>query len=257
MLIFVIGGPAANLMSAAAIVVLVRYVFPSSADTWVAPFAAGFAYFSLFLALVSLLPLLPNSRSDGARIWMLLTSYNRTRRLISALALASQTRRGVPLKFWKKSWLRTVASIRDASFDEFTANWIAFLAASSRKEAPEAAAHLERCLELAHALSIVKRDELAREAAIFTAWFRCDVVGAEKWLAQMKHPKQTTRIMQLRMRVALDSARADYESAFSGLHEGAVFIDALPETPFKVMLKESWQEWEGEIQGRKNEMTSV
>jgi hypothetical protein len=106
-------------------------------------------------------------------------------------------------------------------------------------------------------LPISKRDELAREAGIFAAWFRNDAVAAEKWFAQMKYPKQTTKIMRIRVRIALDCARREFGSAFNLIQEGTAFIEALPETPFRGLLKESWQEWADEVKERQNQTVTA
>jgi hypothetical protein len=253
-LLFIVGGPAANLISAAVAVGLVKYLFLNS---WMVPVLVGFVYISLLIGVVGVLPLWPKSRSDGSRIWMLLTSREKTRRLLAAMALVNQTRLGTPLKAWKKTWMNATTSVRDESFDEFTANWIAFCAASSRKDLPKVTAHLERCLGLAYMLPDSKRDEIAREAGIYAAWFRNDAVAAEKWIGQMKYPKQTTKMLQLRLQVVLDCARKDFARAFEGMKEGAEFIESLPETPYRTLLKESWKEWEGDLKEKQNELVNT
>jgi hypothetical protein len=255
MLVFIAGGPAANLVSAAVASVLVKSAL--SPSSWLMPVAIGFLYFSLFLGVVGFLPLWPKSRSDGSRIWMLLTSRGKTRRWISTMALLIQSRLGTSPKLLKQTWLTSATSLRDDSFDEFTANWIAFAAASSRKDVPKVTAYLERCLELAYMLPDSTRDEIAREAGIYAAWFRNDAEAAEEWFGQMKHPKQTTKIMQIRVNVVLDCARGDFTRATEGLGQGSAFIESLPDTPLRAMLKESWNEWGEELEERRNQTTSI
>lgn len=250
-LLFIVGGPAASLASAAVAVFLIKYFFPKS---WLVPVGAGYAYLSSLIGIAGFLPLWPRSRSDGSRIWMLLTSHEKTRRLISTLALLHQTKLGTPLKLWKTTWLNATTAVRDDSIDEFTSNWIAFCAASARKDIPKLTAHLERCLELAYMLPDAKRDEIAREAGIYVAWFRNDAAAAEKWFAQRKYPKQTMRIMRIRMRVALDCARKDFASSFQAIEEGAAFIESLPNTPYREVLRESWREWQNELTEKQNQL---
>lgn len=250
-LLFIVAGPSASLVSAAAAVFLVQYLFSNS---WLIPVGAAYAYLSSLIGIAGFLPLWPRSRSDGSRIWMLLTSRERTRRLISTLALVHQTKRGIPLKLWKRTWLNATTAVRDGSFDEFTSNWIAFLAASARKDIPELTGHLERCLELAYMLPDAARDEIAREAGIYAAWFRNDSAAGEKWFAQRKYPKQTTPMMRIRMNVALDCARKDFASSFRGIEEEATFIESLPNTPYREVLKESWREWEDELREKQSQL---
>ena len=250
-LLFIIGGPTASLVSAAVAAFLIKCVFSKS---WLVPVSAGYAYLSLLIGSAGFLPLWPKSRSDGSRMWMLLTSREKTRRLISTLALLHQTKLGIPLKLWKKTWLNATTAVRDDSFDEFTSNWIAFCAASARKDVPKLTAHLERCLELASVLPDAKRDEIAREAGIYVAWFRNDAGAAEKWFAQRKYSNQTTRIMQIRMKVALDCARRDFASSFKGIEEGANIIESLPNTPYREVLRESWREWQDELTKKQSQL---
>lgn len=250
-LLFTIGGPAASLVSAVVAAFLIKYMFPKS---WLVPVGAGYAYLSSLIGMAGFLPLWPRSRSDGSRMWMLLTSREKTRRLISTLALLHQTKLGIPLKLWKKTWLDATTAVRDDSFDEFTSNWIAFCAASARKDIPKLTAHLERCLDLACMLPDAKRDEIAREAGIYVAWFRNDATSAEKWFAQRKYPKQTTQIMRIRMNVALDCARKDFASSFKGIEQGATFIESLPNTPYREVLRESWREWQDELTEKQNQL---
>jgi tryptophan-rich sensory protein len=256
-LIFIAAGPAANLLSGPLSPLLVRYIFPSLLTTWVAPFAAGFAALSLLIGAMSLVPFGSNSRSDGARIWMLLTSSSKTRRWITAAALVQQQAQGVRLKRWKRTWLKAVCSVRDASLSEFLGNMLAYLAANDRKDTVTAAAHLERCLELAHLIQPPARDIVAREAAIFCAWFRGNPNLADRWLAQMKRPKQTTSLLQIRTDIALDCARGKFDEALGNWQKGASSIERLPPTPVKVSLTEGWIEWGAEIRERQCQTTSV
>jgi len=190
-------------------------------------------------------------------MWMLLNSYDRTRRSITAAALASQQRKGVQARRWKRTWLKAVCSVRDASIDEISGNMLAYIAASAIKDAPTAAAHLERCLELAHLSPPPARDFVAREASIFCAWFRGDSTLAERWISQMKRPKLMNPLVQIRTNIALDCARNNFDDAISGWEKGADFIDRLPVTPVKGSLLDSWREWGDEIRDRKRLLQEV
>ena len=105
LLIFIAAGPAANLISGIFVAFFVRHPPLSLRYSWVLPCAAGFALFSLLIGLVSLVPFGSTARSDGARIWMLLSSTVKARRWIAAAALANQQRNGVNVKHWKQTWL--------------------------------------------------------------------------------------------------------------------------------------------------------
>jgi len=257
LLLYAASGPSANLISGTLAALFVSLAAPSFRTTWVASFAAGFSVLSLLMGLLSLVPYGKTLRSDGARIWMLLHSYEGTRRWITAAALASQQRKGVQAKNWKRTWLKAVCSVRDASIDEISGNMLAYIAASAIKDAPTAAAHLERCLELAPLSQPTARDFVAREAAYFCAWFRGDPTLADRWLAQMKRPKLTNPLLQIRTNIALGCARHNFDEAIGAWHKGADFIERLPVTVIKGLLQESWQEWGDEIQERHGKTTTV
>jgi hypothetical protein len=250
LLLFIAAGPAANLISGTLSALFVNFAPLSLRATWVAPFAAGFSVLSVIIGLTSLIPYGKTLRSDGERIWMLLNSRDRTRRWIAAVALGSQQRRGVRPRHWKRTWLKALCSVRDASIDEISGNMLAYVAASDIKDAPNAAAHLERCLELAPLSPPASRDFVAREASYFCAWFRSESPLAERWISQMKRPKLTSPLLQIRTNVALDCARHKFDDAINGWQKGADLIERLPGTPIKKPLEESWREWGDEIRDR-------
>jgi hypothetical protein len=251
LLLYAAAGPAANLISGTLAVLFVNFARPSLRATWSTSFAAGFSFMSLLIGLVSLVPYGKTLRSDGARIWMLLNSHDRTRRWITAAALASQQRKGVRPRNWKRTWLNAACSVRDASIDEISSNMLGYVAASDLKDAPTAAAHLERCLELASFSQPASRDFMAREASYLCAWFRNDPTLAERWMLQMKRATPASPLLQIRTNIALDCARQNLDEAISRWQKGADLIEHLPVTPIKGLLQESWREWGDEIRDRK------
>lgn len=251
MLFFIAAGPTANLISAALAAASISIVAPSLRTTWTS-FAGGFSVLSLLLGLMSLIPYGKTLRSNGARLWTLRTSSGRTRRWITCAALASQQRKGVMPRNWKRTWLKAACSVRDASSDELSANMLAYVAAIDIKDVATAAVHLERCLELAPSSQPASRDFMAREASYFCAWFREDSMLAKHWISQMKRPKLVGPLLQIRTNIALDCARNKFDAALDAWRKGADFIDRLPATPIKVLLQASWREWGDEIRDRKS-----
>jgi hypothetical protein len=250
LLLYGAAGPGANLISGVLAALFISFAPPSLRTMWMASFAAGFCLLSLLIGLLSLVPYGKTLRSDGARIWMLLNSYDGTRRWITGAALASQQRKGIQPRNWKRTWLKTVCSVRDASIDEIFGNTLAYIAATDNKDVPTAAAHLERCLELSPSSQPPSRDFVAREASYFCAWFRSDLKLAERWVSQMKRPKLMNPLLQIRTDIALDCARHKFDDAIRGWRKGADFIDRLPAIPIKESLEESWREWGDEIRER-------
>jgi hypothetical protein len=254
LLTFVAAGPGANLLSGALATAFVYLASPTLRDSWVLPFAAGFSALSFIMAGLSLIPY---GRSDGGRLWMLVSSREGTRRWIASCALGSQQRKGIRPRNWKQSWTKAACSIRDGRLDELNSNLLAYVAASDRKDGTAAALHLERCLDLARTPQSTQRDFVAREASYYCAWFRDDLSLAERWLSQLRKPKLATQFLQVRTGIALDCARHSYDNALAGCKRGAEFIERLPDTKMKPLLQGSWQEWSEEIQQRKSQMMTA
>jgi hypothetical protein len=260
LLVYIAAGPVMNLVSGILAAFFVRYPPLSLRTSWVVPFAAGFSLFSLLLGLVSLVPYGSTLRSDGARIWMLLTSAAKARRWIAAAALANQQKEGVRVKHWKQTWVKAVCALQDSSTDEVVGNMLAYVAASAKQDTKSSAAYLERCLELAPVAPPSSRDFVAREAAYFSAWFRNDLKLAERWSSQIKGPKLIAPLIEIRLAIALDCARCKFDAAITGWQKGFDFIERMPDIPMKAPLRESWQEWGEEIrekQTRQSEVTTA
>jgi hypothetical protein len=257
LLIYVAGGPAANILSIPATVVLVNQVLPGLGETRLGTLAAQFTVFSLLAAMVSLMPIRSVLLSDGARIEMLLRSRDRTRRWLSVAALGNLHDNGIRARDWKRTWVQSAASVHDATLDAFTGDWLAYVSENDRKDAPVAATHLEKCLELIHKLPLSTRDLVAQEAAFFTGWFRDDATLADKWLAQLKKPGRTQRLVRFRLDVALGCAHRDYDAVDLAWREGLTFIENSTSGCARELLKESWLEWRAEIQDRKAQRSIV
>jgi hypothetical protein len=243
---FILGGPAANLLSVVAVVLIVN-AFNLNDPSFETP-AGVFAFMSLLIGLTSLAPYGHRQRSDGARLMMLKTSREKTTRWLCLCALARQYRLGKGPKSWNAHWIKQATAIRDSTTDEQAARWLAYLAASDRKQADPAAYNLERCLELAGQSVATVRDTLALEAAVHTAWFRNDADKSARWLAQVKSPKQVPKLMQLRGAVALACAKGDFDGAIATWKDGQAMIARLPVTSVNGSLTNAWSEWLAEIQ---------
>jgi hypothetical protein len=247
MLIFFAAGPATNLLSVLIVASLI-ISFPQLVNAWVAIPAAQFAVFSCLLGTLSLLPTPSTSTSsDGARIMMLLRSRDRARRWLNILALLHARDQGVRAKLWKNTWIRGACALNDVSRDTFRGNWLAYMSANGRNKAPDAALHLEKCLELARLLPISTRDVLALESTVFAAWFRNDALLADKWFAQLRKPNQVSRLANIRVGIATSCARRDFDNAKKEWQDGLAFIDRATKGNSQKLLKESWLGWRAEI----------
>jgi hypothetical protein len=249
LMFFIAGGPAANILSLVVAVVTVNWF--DLHKSWLALPAECLAFVSVLFTLVSLLPLArPGYQTDGARLEMLLTSRDKSKRWFCLAALANQQRRGKPPKLWNANWAKASASVRDHSRDEMSACWLAYICYSARKQPDLAASYLERCLALLKLAGEAMRDTLMLEASVFQAWERDNAEKSAKWLNLVKAPRRLPRLMQLRSTIAMNCAKRDFESAHANWREGLVFIERLPSTPVRDVVTASWSEWLTEIRER-------
>jgi hypothetical protein len=257
LLTFIAGGPAANLLSIPITVLLVNRVFPGLGETRVGTLAAQFTVFSILTAMVSLMPMRSGIMSDGARIEMLFRSRDRSRRWLSIAALGNFHDNGIRARDWKRTWLQSASSICDRSRDAFIGDWLAYMSANDRKDATIAALHLERCLESVGGLPLSARDVVAQEAAVFTAWFRDNVAVADKWVTQVRKPQKMQPLVRIRLDAALSWAHRDYDAVDLAWRTGLAFIEKATAGTARERLKESWLEWQAEIQDRKAQLVAV
>lgn len=258
LMIFLAGGPLANVVSVPTTVLLFNYAFAGLAETWVGTLGAQFTVFSLIAGMVNLMPIkVAGLLSDGARLQMFFRSRDRSRRWLSIAALASLHGSGIRARNWKRTWANAAASLHDNSLDSFAGEWLAYASSSDRDEASAAGIHLERCLELTCKLPRSARDVVAQEAAFFAAWFRSDVALAEQWVTQIKKPRKLSALVQLRLNVALQCAYRDYERAERSWQEGLELIEKTAVRPIRDGLRESWLEWQIEVENRKAKSRST
>jgi len=247
LLIFIVAGPAANLLTMGLTLLFLSHDPTLEASS----FFRLLWMISAILGIGNLLPFrLGVLYPDGARIWMLLFSRAKARRWLSIAAVGSQSRAGVRARNIRRTWLAAAGSVQDGSVDEFSANWIAYTAANDRKDVPVAASHLERCLGLVKLLGPVLQDLLALEATVFIAWFREDPTLAQKWFAHVKKIKALPKLMQVRAQIALSCGKKEYSTALLQWQEGFTVIEELPPTAIKAKLTEGFLEWKEEIRER-------
>ena len=252
--VFVMAGPAANLISALLSAPLAKSY---RAGTW-STFAYVFAMISVMIGLVNLIPVrLGVMYPDGSRLWMLISSLTKSRRWFSLNALSAQSRRGTRPRAFRCTWLNAAASVDDRSIDDFGGNWLAYVAANDRKDSRAAALHFEKCLSLVSSLGASLQDLVAVEAAVFTAWFGDNALLSEKWLGQVKNFKALPRLMQIRAEAATLCTRRDFDSALARLVEALVFVENLPPTAIRDKLTDGLIEWREEIRERARSLNSV
>src|SRR6266516_1366049 len=179
LLLYALAGPVAGLSLVPVGVLFTKYSSFARTHPWSVSFAAEFVMLSILLSSTSLISLGRDSMNDGSRIAMLLTDYQRTRRLISVSAIAAQHERGIRPRNWKQTWLSAATSTPDESAEDWGGNWLAYISSLDREEERAAGLYLEKCLKSSRLFTHGVRDLAAQEAAVFSAWFLGDPVLAD------------------------------------------------------------------------------
>jgi hypothetical protein len=246
--LFTAGGPAASIGS---VVILAFLMNAFDLDhSWIATPAGVYAYVSLVLGMVSLVPMSARGfLSDGARLANLISFREKSRRWFCLAALANAHRIGRPAKTWNNSWTNAATAIRDGTVDEIAGCWIRYVSSSARKQLDVAAGYLERSLELASSRGGEVRDTLCMEAAIFQAWHRRDLDKATRWLDRVNQSR-LPRLSLVRGTIAMECARGNFEAANVSWEEGRSLIEKLLPTKLHDTFIDSWLEWREEIQDR-------
>jgi hypothetical protein len=236
--VMVLGGPAANILSALVVLLL---PLPISV------FSGLFIAFSMANGVNDLFPF--ESRlgvSDGRRIGMLLRQPERGERFLALLHLAGELHDGVLPEALSADFLARAIAVRDASADTVKAYAIAFLAAFHQHKDGEAAARLETCLENSSHATPVLREALMSDAAVFQARRRKRADLAEQWLAAIpvktQHPW-----FRSRAEAAILEAKGDVAGAVGKLAEVEAAILALPKNAQRETVLRLLQRWKSDL----------
>ncbi len=237
----VLAGPAANLLTGCAVLLL---PFPKGF------FAGLFIVASLAAGVVELLlPIRgPTFVFDGRRIWMLLRDRERGERWLALMKLIADAREGVLPESMSAALLAKAIAIRDDSADTVTAHAIAYSAAFHQHLDAEAGQMLEICLQYASYGAPAVREALMSDAAVFQARRRKRPDLAEHWLAgipaQTQHPW-----FRSRAEAAILEGNGDVDGALRKLGEVETEIRSLPNNAQREGLLRLLQRWRSELCG--------
>jgi hypothetical protein len=208
--VFVLGGPAANVVSGTAALLL-----PSANGL----FALAFASFSLALAVKELMPIRHRiAVSDGRRLWLTWRDRQWAKRWMALLRLGAELDAGAPPESLSADDLARAVAHRDASPDTVTAHGLAFAAAFHQRRDREAGLLLETCLEYSSWAAPATREALMSDAAVFQARRRGRADLAEQWLAGLPRDGRS-RWLRSRAEAAILEARGDFSGALLKLDE--------------------------------------
>jgi hypothetical protein len=242
-LIMVIGGPAANLLSAAAVLCFENFSDNASV------YASIFVLSALLLGLGNLLPFQARGMiSDGKRIWILLSKKERAERWLALFQLTGAFVRGTNIEDLPQSLLKKAIAFKDDSPDTVAAHVLAYGAAFNKNETGEAARLLEICLAYSKFGSPMMREALISEAAGFQGRRNKDAALAQQWLADLP---RVTRLPGQRLwaEAAVLQAQGDVDGALSKLGEYEQAIQTMNHIQRRMCLR-SLQKWKLELQSQ-------
>jgi hypothetical protein len=214
----VAGGPAANLVSA----FFVYMLLPDGRSFLI---VVGFFFVGLS-SLIGVINLLSfrggDPIPDGMQLWILLFSRKRRERLILILSFLSDAKRGDLKSFVDHRFLDQSTSVRDDSSQQIVANWLAYAKALGAENFDDAALYLENCLTASSAAKQELRESLIVEAARFQALRRNRPDLARQWLDLNSSGKPKARRFFPEAIVLYRENRQ--EEALGKIEEGLAFL---------------------------------
>jgi hypothetical protein len=236
--VYVLGGPAANLLSGGlALALLPALSLPSG----------------LFLtasAVALLLAAIPyQSRiglTDGGRLWLLWRDRAPCRRWLALMKLQAESREGVLTEARWAKYLAEAVAVRDPTPETVLAHAFAYSAALHKRRDREAGEHLETCLRYLSYAPPVQREGVISDAAVYLARRRKRADLAAQWLADLRTAANPR--MRLRAEAAVLEARGDTAGALRKLDEYEASLLALPKgNQQREMLLRTLPGWRSEL----------
>lgn len=254
LIICVIGGPAASLVTGAIALVACRAQRVGGIPSVGLP-VAGFAILSLLAGIQSLRNLKFRGYSgDGAILRMWLSSYEGARQQVAAHALHMLDSKGWDVSLWNRRWMSIASAKSELHLTSFHTDWLQYYLSSDPHLAGEC---LERCLAGLALLPSDQReenlDQMFLESAAFMAWHRDDADKAQVWFDRVTHPERASPMLRRRVQIALNCARREFNKALAELDEGLSLLDQGPAGTSVERLKCSWKEWRSAIRTKRDE----
>jgi hypothetical protein len=237
-LTMILGGPAANLLTGAAVLVLApRHGF----------FSLAFVAVSFGAVIGDLLPVRTRRVVfDGRHVLTLLGDPRRAARWMALSALGAEVMAGVLPESWPDGALAAAVAIRDHSADTVAAHAFAYAAAFHRHRDDEAAALLETCLRHSGSAAPALRIALMGDSAVFQARRRRRADLAEQWLEAIPAAEQPAW-QRGRVVAAILEARGNAAGALRQLALVETALAALPDTPERHFAQRLVRRWSNEL----------
>lgn len=239
-IVFLSGGPCANIVSGILVLLL--------------PYPHGFASALFIVQSIAngLSDLLPYRNSlgvsDGAFLWALFRHPPKAERWLSIMRLRADTADGVLPESLPAEFLDKATAVRDASADTVIANAFAFSNAFHQHRDIDASRFLETCLSYSGYAQVPLREALMSEAAVFQARRRHRADLAEQWLAEIPNAPRFPWIRP-RVEAAILEANGDVQGATVKVEECESAVAASASMPQREYLLRLFRRWKSELGG--------
>jgi hypothetical protein len=249
--IYIAAGPITNLLCASAALAAAKLGILDGLPAPVRSTNYTFVFICYMQFIINLWPrhLSTGRYTDGARLFMLATSREKTRRWLSLIALEIQQRAGVKPTSWNRNWIKAASCMNDRSNDALRGHLLAYACAFDKEDCANGAIFLEKCLENASSASDQQRAELMAEALIFQGWCRGDRAKAYQWFHLMRKARQAPPLVGYRAALIVDWLANRPTELAAHWAKGMALIRKLPPGQREGM-EESWIEWKAKLDER-------
>jgi hypothetical protein len=149
------------------------------------------------------------SKSDGARLWILMRRPDRARPWMALLALQTEETRGVLPRNWDSELVRQMLEADSSSGEYSYIQLLAFYRSTDEKKEQVALEHLENALARSANCSKVLRQCIFLEAAFSSALSRGNVSQARTWLERTGEVKEPVSTDGVEAAIAIREERYD------------------------------------------------
>jgi len=218
-IVYILGGPLANLISAGCVL-----LFPRPLSS----FAICFAGVSLLLGLRSLMPfVMLGVASDGSRLLMVWRRTHQGERWLAIMQLYSALWDGVLPENLDSEMLEKAIAVIDPLPDTVVGYQLAYWAAFHLHRDEDAARLLETALQYYPYVWLPEKEELLLSAAIFQATRGGRIDLAEQWLKELPQKLQTPGLRE-QAEAAILEGRKEPEAALAKLGQSEKAISEMP-----------------------------
>ncbi len=220
--VLIAGGPAANVLTAAAAIAASTFTEPSS----IIGAALGvLVVVSVICALVALVPAGAwGFFTDGARIQQLLAGGAAGERWAALFALSAASTDGARPRDYPPALVSKLDAASDETLDEATARLYRYAVALDTDNVESAREHLRRALAIRDHVPVMKRPTLHLAAAFFVAWYDRDATAAEQHLA-LANDALLNRAAGIATRAAIAAVKGDLAAMDHHIHAGLTACD--------------------------------